>query len=176
MRMERKNFPVMVTTRRLIIPLCLIIIVGWVAGKPIAQEPIPNGWQRIDAQGYFSFYLPPGMQLRSTKRCEECDWGSTYSDDRIRLHATYTSWNEEYAEQYLTRQTDYQKQLTEIGGKKAKVQSWRSESSSDGYTYIAEVRFYAVNGKLVARVSASCKAQSDVDTAKQIFRTVGSFK
>jgi hypothetical protein len=142
----------------------------------MAQEPIPNGWQRIDADGYFSFYLPPRMQLRSTERCEECTWGSTYADGRMRLYAEYTSWNEEYAEEYLTKRSDYQKQIIEIGGKKAKVQSWRIENSPEGFAYTAEVRFYGGNGKLVARLSASCKAESDVDTAKQIFRTVRSFK
>jgi len=162
--------------RRLIFPVSLIILAACLANEPIAQQPIPNGWQRIDAEGYFSFYLPPAMQLRSTERCEECAWGSTYADDRIRLYAEYTSWNEEYAEQYLTKQPEYQKQVAEIGGKKAKVQSWRTEDSPEGFAYAAEVRFYGANGKLVARLSASCKAQSDVDTAKQIFRTAGSFK
>jgi hypothetical protein len=162
--------------RGLIFTVSLIILAGCLASKPIAKEPIPSGWQRIDAEGYFSFYLPPGMQLRSTERCEECAWGSTYADDRILLHAEYTSWNEEYAEPYLTKQPDYQKQITEIGGKKAKVQSWRTQDSPEQFAYIAEVRFYGSDGKLVARLSASCKAQHDVDTAKQIFRTVGSFK
>jgi hypothetical protein len=72
------------------------------------------------------------MQLRSTERCEECTWGSTYADERMRLYAEYTSWNEEYAEQYLAKQPDYQKQITELGGKKAKVQSWRTEDSPGG--------------------------------------------
>ena len=166
----------MVPMRRLVFPVSVIILAGCLASKPIAQEPIPGGWHRIDGDGYFSFYLPPNMQLHSTERCEECAWGSTYADDRIRLYAEYTSWNEEYAEQYLTKQIDYQKQITEIGGKKAKVQSWRTQDSPEGFAYTAEVRFYGGNGKLVARLSASCKAQSDVNTAKQIFRTAGSFK
>jgi hypothetical protein len=167
---------IMVTVPRLIFPIAVIILAGCLASKPIAQESIPHGWQRIDAEGYFSFYLPPSMQLRSTERCVECAWGSTYADERICLYAAYTSWNEEYAEQYLTKQADYQKQITEIGGKKAKVQSWRNQDSPYGFAYTAEVRFYGGKGKLVARLSASCKAQSDVDTAKQIFRTANSFK
>src|SRR5436853_77552 len=129
----------MVIMRRLIFPVSVMILAGCLASKPIAQEPIPNGWQRIDGDGYFSFYLPPSMQLRSTIRCEECAWGSTYADDRIQLYAEYTSWNEEYAQQYLTKQIDYQKQITEIGGKKAKVQSWRTQDSPEGFAYTAEV-------------------------------------
>jgi hypothetical protein len=169
-------FQTMAIVQSLIFPIGGILLAGCLAIEPIAQKPIPDGWKRIDAEGYFSFYLPPSMQLRSTARCEECAWGSSYGDHPIRLYAEYTSWNEEYAEQYLTKQPDYQKQITEIGGKRAKVQSWRNQDSAGGFAYTAEVRFYGGNGKLVARLSASCKAQSDVNTAKQIFRTAGSFK
>jgi hypothetical protein len=153
----------------------VIILATCLAGKPTAQEPIPNRWQRIDAGGYFSFYLPPTMQLRNLRRCLECTWGSYYTNKQIRLHAEYTSWNEEYTEEYLMKQPNYQKQITEIGGKKAKIQSWKNEHRYE-YDYIAEVRFYESNGNLVARLWAFCKRQSDVDTAKQIFRTAGSFK
>jgi hypothetical protein len=76
----------------------------------------------------------------------------------------------------LNRQPEYQRQITEIGGKKAKIESWRSSELPDGFAYLAEARFYGDNGRLAARLSASCKLPSDVDTAKQIFRTVGSFK
>jgi hypothetical protein len=153
----------------------LVVVVSFGAHR-IVQEGAPPGWQRIDAEGYFAFYLPSSMQLRSTIRCEECAWGSTYANERISLHATYTSWNEGYTAEYLAKQPEYQRQNTEIGGKKAKIQSWRSSDLPDGFIYFAEVRFYGGDGKLVARLSASCKSSSDVETAKQIFRTVGSFK
>ena len=116
------------------------------------------------------------MQLRSAEQCVECAWGRTYADERISLHATYTSWNEGYTAEFLNRQPEYQRQITEIGGKKAKIESWRSSEVPGGLAYFAEARFYGDDGKLAARLSASCKLPSDVDTAKQIFRTVGSFK
>jgi hypothetical protein len=130
----------------------------------------------MDAQGYFAFYLPASMQLRSTVRCEECAWGSSYEGESIRLHATYTSWDEGYSTEYLAKQREYHIESIEIGGKRAVVQSWRSTDSQDGFAYVAEARFYADNGKLVARFSASGKSQADVDIAKQIFRTVCCFK
>ena len=142
----------------------------------IIQDPIPSDWQRIDAGGYFAFYLPPSMQLRSRKQCEECAWGGTYADAHISLHATYTSWNEGYSAEYLTKQPEYQRQITEIGGKKATIQSWQTPNSTNGFLYIAEARFFVGNGRLVARLSAFCKSQRDLETAKHIFTTVGSFK
>ena len=162
--------------RRFIFPICGLVLATCLAGKSTAQEPIPNGWQRINAAGYFSFHLPPTFRLRNTSRCLECTWGSYYGNNRIRLHAEYTSWNEEHSEDYLMKQPNYQKQITEIGGKKAKIQSWKEEHPGREYAHNAEVRFYDSNGNLIARLRAFCKQQSDIETAKQIFRTVGSFK
>jgi hypothetical protein len=142
----------------------------------VAQETVPSGWQRIDADGYFAFYLPSTMQLRSTERCEECAWGSTYADERIRLHATYTSWDEGYSSDYLLKQAEYQIETIELAGKKATVQSWRTSDVSEGFGYIVEARLYGVDKRLVARFSAACKSHGDLETAKQIFRTACCFK
>ena len=152
----------------------LFISTCFVGPQRIAQEPIPSGWQRVDA-GYFAFYLPPTMQLLTTERCDECAWGNSYTDDHIRLLAEYTSWNEGYAPAYLAKQAEYDKDTTEINGKTAKLQSWRT-SEFEGFAYIAEARFFGSNGKLLARLSALCKSKSDVQTAKRIFSTATSFK
>ena len=136
--------------------LASLVVTAFFGAQRTAQESAPPGWQRIDAEGYFVFYLPASMHLRDRKRCEECAWGSTYVDERIQLHATFTSWNEGYTAEYLAKQAEYQRQNTEIGGKKAKIQSWRSSELPDGFDYFAEARFYGDDGKLVARLSASC--------------------
>ena len=158
--------------RKLLFLSGLVILTAYSVAAPAAQVSIPDGWRKIDAEGHFTFYLPESMKLSSEVRCEECAWGSTYSDDRIRLYAEYTSWNEEYAPQYLAKQKEYVKELTEVDGRKAKIQSWRAEDSPGGFPYIAEVRFYEADGKLVARMSALCKEGRDVGTAKQVFKTV----
>ena len=158
--------------RKLLFLSGLVILTACAFDAPVAQVSIPDGWHKIDAEGRFTFYLPGTMKLSSDERCEECAWGSTFSDDRIRLYAEYTSWNEEYAPHYLAKQKEYVKELTEIDGRSAKIQSWQTEDSPEGFGYIAEVRFYGADRKLVARVSALCREGRDVETAKQIFRTV----
>jgi len=137
-----------------------------------AQENIPGEWRKVAADVHFTFRLPTSMKLSSEERCVECAWGSTFSDDRIRLHAEYTDWNEEHAPQFLAKQQEYVKESTEIDGKSAKIQSWRSEDVPQGFRYIAEVRFYGTDRKLIARLSALCKERRDVETAKQIFSSV----
>jgi hypothetical protein len=112
------------------------------------------------------------MRLENKYTCPECNWGSTYSNDRIRLYAEYSSWNEEYAQDYLDKQAEYIKELTIIDGNRAKIQSWRLEQVVKEYNRTIEVRIYDSSGILKARMSALCKAGSDFETAKKIFMTI----
>jgi hypothetical protein len=133
---------------------------------------IPEGWKMIEADKFMTFYLPDGMRLVSEERCVECAWGSTYSNDRIRLYAEYTSWNSEYAAHYLAKQADYLKEMTTIDGNRAKIQSWRLEQAVDGFNLYTEVRIYDPSGKLKARMSALCIESIDIETAKKIYTTI----
>jgi hypothetical protein len=140
--------------------------------SPTPQELIPRGWYKVNAEGRFTFRLPKSMKLNGTQRCEECGWGSSFSNKRIGLHAESTSWDAGYAPHYLARQEEYVKELTEIDGRKARIESWRSGDAPEGFKYFAEVKYYGADGKLVARLSAWCRGRHDVETAKQIFRTI----
>ena len=160
---------------RLLLPLGLVIITLCVTTAR-AQVSIPNDCHKVNAGGYFIFYVPPSFKFKSAERCVECSWGSTFADKRISLYAEYTSWNEEYAPHYLAQQSEYLKTVTEIAGRRVKIQSWRLQESARGFNYVAEARFYDADGKLVARLSADCKDRPDIDVAKQIFMTVSAFK
>jgi hypothetical protein len=139
---------------------------------PKAGLAIPEGWKKVEAEKFMTFYLPNGMRPESEERCVECAWGSIYSDDRIRLYAEYTSWNEEYAPHYLAKQAEYVKEMTTIDGNSAKIQSWRLERAVNGYNLTTEVRIYDAAGKLKARMSALCKESDDIETAKKVFMTI----
>ena len=89
-----------------------------------------------------------------------------------RIDATYTSWNEEYAQDYLAKQAEYVKEMTTIDGNRAKIQSWRLEKARDEYKLTIEVRVYDSSGKLKAMMVALCKEGSDLETAKKIFMTI----
>jgi len=133
---------------------------------------IPEGWKRVEGGKFMTFYLPNDMRLESAEMCVECAWGSTYSNDRMRLHATYTSWNEEYAQHYLAKQAEYVKEMTTIDGNIAKIQSWRLEQVVDGYTRTIEARVYDSSGGLKAMMYAWCNEGSDLEKAKKIFMTI----
>jgi len=157
--------------------LLILIIAGLLSlACTKAHNPesiVPEGWNRIEADNFFTFYLPKSMQLISEERCEECAWGSAYSDSEVRLYAEYSSWNEEYAAQYLAKQAEYMKEMAAIDGKRAKIQAWQLEQPVVGYYFTAEVRIYdSETGKMRARISALCKERNDLETAKEIFKTI----
>lgn len=130
-------------------------------------------WRTINGGKHFTFRLPEAMRLTSEETCVECAWGSTYSDSRISLHATYSSWDEGYADHYLARQSEYKKETVTIAGKEARIQTWRWEQPVRGYAYFAEAKFYRpAGGKMVAEMRALCKEARDVETARRIFDTV----
>lgn len=139
----------------------------------VLKEPIPQGWHKVNAKHLFTLYLPASMQLSNPEQSIESVWGSTFSDERVKLYAEYGSWNGEYAPEYLAKQLEYEKELTQISGKRAKVESWRTDELPSSSKYIAEARVYRVDGDGNGlSLSALCKEESDVKMAKQIFRTV----
>jgi hypothetical protein len=141
-------------------------------GQP-RTAPVPEGWREIRAGKFFTFSLPQAMRLRNEETCMECGWGSTFADGRISLHATYSSWDEGYAEHYIARQSEYQKESLTIDGRKARIQTWRWERPVRGYKYFAEVKFYSpTGGKMEAEMRALCREARDVETARRIFKTV----
>ena len=138
----------------------------------LAQPQVPEGWHAVDARGLFKFYLPGSMRLTSDMMSEESAWGSTFSDDKVKLYAEYSSWNESYAPEYLAKQFEYQEEATTIDGKRGRIQSWRWAEPPFGSAYEAEVRIFDEKGRMLVRMYAECKDRQGVEIAKQIFRTV----
>jgi hypothetical protein len=156
--------------------LFISLIIGWLfffcAQKLKVDPAIPEGWKKVEAEKFMTFYLPNDMRLESEERCVECAWGSTYLNNRIRLYAEYSSWASETREDYLAKQAEYKKEMTTIDGNRAKIQSLRLENVVHEYNRTIEVRIYDSSGKPKARMSALCKAGSDLETAKKIFMTI----
>ena len=140
--------------------------------RSLEPSRVPEGWKKIEAGKFLTFYLPKDMQLVNDLRCIECAWGSKYSDGQVTLYAEYTSWNGEYASYYLAKQADYVKEIATIDGHRAKIQGWRLQEPVDGFHFTQEVRIYDHAGKLKARMAALCKGSADVEVTKDIFRTI----
>jgi hypothetical protein len=142
---------------------------------PKTQPKIPEGWNQIKADRFFTFYLPGSMKLVIAAGSPESEWGSTYSNDQMTLGAEYGSWGGEMAADYLAKQAEYQKVITTIDGKTAKIQSWRLEEANwnHDYKHTAHLLLYNPhNGKRMAEMTVLCYQSSEIETAKQIFNTI----
>ena len=138
----------------------------------IVRPPIPAGWYKVTAGGLFSFHLPKDVKVSGYEMSEESSWGRSFSNNGIRLHAEYSSWDEGYAATYLAKQFEYDKERIELNGRKAVVHSWRWAEPANPYKYKAEFRIYDAQGRMLVRMSADCRERAEVQVAKQIFMTV----
>jgi len=138
----------------------------------VVVPQIPADWEKITADGLFSFYVPKSMNVSGNEVSIEASWGRSFSNNGMRLYAEYSSWEERYAASYLAKQFEYEKERMELNGRKAVVQSWRWAEPSSVYKYEAEFRIYDAQGEMLVRMSAHCKERADVALAKQIFMTV----
>lgn len=153
-------------------PEILLTFVVQVPRSRIVRPSIPADWNKVTADGLFSFYVPKNMKVSSNEMSEEAAWGRSFSNDGIRLYAEYSSWEEGYTSEYLAKQFEYEKERIELNGRKALVHSWRWAEPATHYKYEAEVRVYDAQGKMLVRMSADCMERSDVELAKRIFMTV----
>lgn len=153
-------------------PGIVVIAVLQVPESRIVRAPIPADWNKVTADGLFSFYVPKDMKVSGHEVSLEASWGRSFSTNGMRLYAEYSSWEERYAADYLAKQFEYEREGIELNGRKAVVQSWRWAEPATRYKYEAEVRVYDARGRMLVRMSADCKDRADVELAKQIFKTV----
>jgi hypothetical protein len=152
--------------------LTQIVSVKKVEAPRIVRPSVPAGWSKVTADRLFSFYLPTNMKVSGNEVSEETAWGSSFSNNGMRLYAEYSSWEEGYAATYLAKQFEYEKERIELNGRKALVHSWRWAEPPGIYKYEAEFRIYDAQGRMLVRMSADCRERADVELAKRIFTTV----
>jgi hypothetical protein len=142
-----------------------------VARSRIDRPPIQADWNKVTADGLFSFYVPKNMKVSGNEVSPEAAWGRSFSNKGMRLYVEYSSWEERYAADYLAKQFEYEKERIELSGRKALVHSWRWAERTP-YKYKAECRIYDAQGRMLVRMSADCSERADVELAKRIFMTI----
>jgi hypothetical protein len=153
-------------------PEIVLTFVLQVPKSRVVRPPIPADWNKVTADGLFSFYVPKNMKVSGYQMSEESAWGRSFSNKGMRLYAEYSSWDERYAADYLAKQFEHEREGIELNGRKAVVQSWRWAEPATRYKYEAEVRVYDARDRMLVRMSADCMDRADVELAKQIFKTV----
>src|ERR1044072_4378283 len=163
----------MINNMKQIFLLLLIVISCPLVGMAQSEVAAPGGWKRIDANGHFSFYLPPEMKKQDVQGIDS--YVEVYSSETMKLNFDYGQYSNHLDNE---GEEDYQAEMIEIAGRKAKVVTFTIKNGEPGYSYYAGV-YFSDAGTIERRfpkpeltVGVSCKSRADQETAKKIFSTI----
>lgn len=147
------------------------------SGSALCQTNIPDGWQRVDAEGRLTFYLPPDMKQANVHGIENLY--QAYSNGRMKFSLVYEP---DAVLAYEDRESqfgrDYQEIKTEIDGRPAFLFIYRREaeegrsSSHHADVYVGDLPKAAVK----LWMWASSPSPEDLETARRIFSSVAFTK
>jgi hypothetical protein len=133
----------------------------------------PEGWKRIDAQGRFSFYIPPEMKRIDVHGIDS--YVEKYSSDTMTLDFDYGQYSNPLDNE---GEEDYRSEVVEIDGRKARLVTLTLTGENLGYKYYAGLYFPDVDPlerrtpKPGLTVGVSSKSKADQERAKKIFSTI----
>ena len=145
----------------------------------VCQPAPPQSWQKIDAEGLFTFYLPPGMKKTDMAGVESFLGEYLDSDKRflfIYEPYSYLSYDSRHSEEMQ----DYQETETKIGGRKANIRTYHTTDESAYYsyqsgqiTYVAEIHIGDwAKSEVELFMSLESKSPTNLEIAKRIFSSV----
>ncbi|HZI88199.1 MAG TPA: hypothetical protein VFD48_15305 [Pyrinomonadaceae bacterium] len=139
---------------------------------PDAQTSVPSGWRKIDADGKFSFYLPPDM--RDTGRMSIENLHREYTNGRMYLSFDYEpNFFRSYENRFLNLGKDLEEIQLQVDGKKAFIFVYQTKDWKKRRTHIAEFWVGDIsNHEVIMSMSVSSRTPRAMETAKTIFRTV----
>lgn len=144
------------------------LLLGCQAAGSKPSEDIPSGWQRIDADGRFSFYLPPDMQPLETRGIDSLV--QAFRGGGLHLLYDYGRFSDplDYGEK-----AEYKEETVKIGDKSARVVTYYDLDSAHEFKYVAAIHFPDVGAKQAKlTVFVNCKDPADQATAKRIFYSI----
>lgn len=140
--------------------------------SPDAQNSVPSGWRKIDAEGKVSFYLPPDMRDTGVRGTENLH--REYSNGRIHVGFDYEPYGHlAYVNRAIAFGNNFQEFELQVDGKKAFLFVYPSKDRKNRRTHNAE--FYVgdlPNHEVIMSMSVSSRSPQVVENAKTIFRTI----
>ncbi|MGH9906493.1 MAG: hypothetical protein ACRD8U_13035 [Pyrinomonadaceae bacterium] len=148
--------------------LCVFLLSREVS---ICQTAVPEAWRKIDAEGLFTFDLPPGMKQTDMAGVES--FLREYLDGKKRflfVHEPYSYLA--YDERRSEEMKDYHETETKISSRRANIRTYYSVENGHK-TYVAELHVGDWDkGQVEVFMSLEGNCSTDLETAKQIFNTV----
>lgn len=145
----------------------------------ICQTAPLQSWQKIDAEGLFTFYLPPDMKKTDMAGVES--FLGEYLGSERRFLFVYEPYSYlAYDSRHSEEMEDYQEMETKIGGRKAVIRTYHTTDENAYYsngssqtTYVAELHVGDwAKGRVELFMSLESKSSDDLEIAKQIFSSV----
>ena len=138
---------------------------------PDAQNSVPSGWHKFEADGKFSFYLPPGMQLTGRgldSFSREFSNGSVHIrfDYEPRGHLAYESRAQAFGK-------DFKEIELQVDGKKSFLFVYQAKDMKNRPLHKADLYVGDLpNSEVILSMSVSSRSPQAVETAKTIFSTI----
>lgn len=169
------NLHIKVLVTRLSIVWFLVLLLFGCGQTTKPKAKLLDWWYEVKADKFFTFSLPQNLPVTIPAGNPESAWGSTYANEQMTLYAQYSSYGEEVDAEYAAKQAEYKKEITNIDGRRAKIQSWRlpEENWGHDYKYYAGLVLYDQGtGKQIASMRLLSKQREGIDLANEIFKTI----
>lgn len=140
--------------------------------SPYPQETVPSGWRKIDADGRFSFYLPPRMRDTGISGTESLH--REYTNGRMHLSFDYQPQSFlAYAQRARSFGKGFQEIELQVDGRKSFLFLHQSSDRRKQPTYNADLYVGDLpNGQVTLHMWMSSKSALDVEAAKTIFQAI----
>jgi hypothetical protein len=166
------------------ITIAILILVFWTntftsstrrvaaVNLPDVQTSAPAGWRKIDADGKFTFYLPPDM--RDTGRSSLENFHREYTNGRMQVRFDYDPFQHlAYSNRATTFGSGFQEIELEVDGKKSFLFIHQGSDRKKRRTHNAELYVGDLpNSDVTMYMGVTSRSERDIETAKTIFRTI----
>lgn len=139
---------------------------------PDAQISVPSGWRKIDADGKFSFYLPPDMRDTGVRSIENLH--REYTNGRMQVRFDYDPIQYlAYSNRARTLGGNFQEIELQVDGKKSFLFIYQRSDRKNRRTHDADLYVGDLpNGDVIMSMEVTSRSARDLETAKAIFRTI----
>jgi len=149
----------------------LVTAILFLASVSICQTARISDWQKIDADGLFTFRLPQGFTKTDMTGVENY-LGEYYKGETRFLFVHGDTASNAYDVRREPEMKDYQETENRIDGKQANIRTY-SQIENGQHTYRAELNIGDwANAKIELYMGVESKNPADLETAKQIFNSV----
>ena len=160
------------------ITIAILILVFWTNTfipwtRPVAaQTSAPSGWRKIDADGKFSFYLPPDMRETGVTSLE--NFHREYTNGRMQVRFDYDPYQHlAYSNRARTLGSGFQETQLQVDGKKSFLFVYQNSDRKNRRTHNVDLYVGDLpNSDVIMYMGVTSRSARDIEIAKTIFSTI----